>query len=52
MAELSLHAKPVASIFHLLDDHENDITYSISRAWPWRSRPDFWSRSSHKWGEK
>src|SRR5258707_9656737 len=32
MAELKLHGKPVASVFGLLGEDENDITYSISWA--------------------
>jgi hypothetical protein len=32
MAELLLHKRKVESIFHLLGEHENDITYSVSWA--------------------
>jgi hypothetical protein len=32
MAELTLHGKPVASVFGFLGEHENDITYSIAWA--------------------
>lgn len=39
MAELILHSKPVASVFHLLGEHENDITYSIS--WAMAQSPSF-----------
>ena len=32
MPELLLHKRKVESIFHLLGEHENDITYSVSWA--------------------
>jgi hypothetical protein len=39
MAELTLHGKPVASVFGFLGEHENDITYSI--AWAMAQCPRF-----------
>lgn len=39
MAELILHGKPVASVFGLLGDRENDITYSV--AWALAQSPCF-----------
>ena len=32
MAELLLHGKRIESVFQLLGDHENDITYSVGWA--------------------
>lgn len=39
MAELFLHKRKVASVFHLLGEHENDITYSM--AWALSQSPRF-----------
>src|SRR5262249_40377651 len=39
MPELTLHSRKVESVFQLLGDHENDITYSI--AWGMASSPRF-----------
>jgi hypothetical protein len=32
MAELFLHKRRVPSVFHLLGEYENDITYSVAWA--------------------
>lgn len=32
MAELLLHGKNIESVFHLLGEHENDLTYSLAWA--------------------
>lgn len=39
MAELLLHGKKVQSVFHLLGEHENDLTYSL--AWALSQSPEF-----------
>ncbi|MBI4479122.1 MAG: hypothetical protein HY651_03775 [Acidobacteria bacterium] len=39
MPELLLHQKRVESIFHLLGEHENDMTYSV--AWALAQSPSF-----------
>ncbi len=39
MAELLLHGKHVRSVFHLLGEHENDLTYSL--AWALSQSPEF-----------
>jgi hypothetical protein len=39
MAELLLHTKKVESVFHLLGEQENDITYSV--AWALAQSPSF-----------
>ncbi len=39
MAELFLHKRKVKSVFHLLGEHENDITYSV--AWAMAQSPAF-----------
>src|SRR5213594_3939454 len=42
MAEIFLHNKPIKSVFHLLGEHENDITYSV--AWALAQSPAFLNR--------
>jgi hypothetical protein len=32
MAELLLHGKNIESVFHLLGEHENDLTHSLAWA--------------------
>jgi hypothetical protein len=39
MTELLLHKRKVESVFHLLGEHENDITYSV--AWALSQSPHF-----------
>jgi len=39
MAELLLHGKRIESVFQLLGDHENDITYSVG--WALAHSPTF-----------
>ena len=39
MPELLLHGKPVRCVFHLLGEHENDLTYSL--AWALSQSPAF-----------
>jgi hypothetical protein len=39
MSELFLHKRKVNSVFHLLGEHENDITYSV--AWAMSQSPAF-----------
>lgn len=46
MAELLLHGKRVPSVFHLLGEHENDITCSV--AWALAQSPSFLKFFVHK----
>jgi len=45
MTELLLHKRKVESVFHLLGEHENDITYSV--AWALSQSPHFLSIFVH-----
>jgi hypothetical protein len=45
MAELLLHKRKIESIFHLLGEHENDITYSV--AWALSQSPRFLNKFVH-----
>jgi hypothetical protein len=45
MPELLLHGQTIQSVFHLLGEHENDLTYSL--AWALSQSPQFLKAFMH-----